>query len=139
MKSITPYLLKFALSATTLTLSFRFLLSYFLGREQFTSAIIFAVIYAVLMFSAGWYFGRKDNEYLPIYDVGFRFHLTTFIIHNGLSESWYLLGYNSKYEHINSVHITLLIWSGFLILHFIFYMVSRRNAIHHLDKTDIFE
>ena len=85
MKTITQYLLRFALTATVLTIIFRYFLSYGIENQSGILITISAVTYGLLMFASGWYFGRKDGEYLPIYDVGFRFHLTTYLIHNGIS------------------------------------------------------
>ncbi|CAI8400409.1 MAG: Uncharacterised protein [Flavobacterium sp. SCGC AAA160-P02] len=40
-------------------------------------------------------FWKNDGEYLPILDIGFRFHFTTYIIHNGTSILWIELAYGS--------------------------------------------
>lgn len=37
------------------------------------------------------------------------------------------------------VHITLLIWSGFLVLHFILFLILRRRTIKGVHRSDIFE
>ena len=91
------------------------------------------------MFATGWYFGRKDGEYLPIYDVGFRFHLTTYLIHNGISLLWLGLGFGSKYENLSVSIMVAIYWGIFLLLHFIFYIWARKNSIENLDKEDLFE
>ncbi|MBZ9631910.1 hypothetical protein LB465_14065 [Salegentibacter sp. LM13S] len=139
MKTITLYLMRFALTVTILTILFRYFLSY--GIENLSGIIITlsAGIYGILTFVAGWYFGRKDGEYLPIFDVGFRFHLTTFLIHNGISLLWIGFGFGSKSENLNAPIMGAIIWSVFLLIHFIFYLWARRNSIHNLNKEDIFE
>ena len=139
MKTITPFLLKFALTALILTIIFRYFLSY--GIENKSSIIITfsAIIYGVSMFISGWIFGKKDGEYLPIYDVGFRFHLTTYLIHNIISELWFIFGFNSHYEKIGTIHSTAIIWGIFLIIHFIFFLWARKNSINNLNKEDLFE
>ncbi|WP_037320335.1 hypothetical protein [Salegentibacter sp. Hel_I_6] len=139
MKTITLDLMKFALTVTILTILFRYSLSY--GIENLLGIVITlsAVIYGISMFISGWYFGRKDGEYLPIFDVGFRFHLTTYLIHNGISLLWIGLGFGSKYENLNVPIMVVIIWGVFLLIHFIFYLWARRNSIHNLNKEDIFE
>lgn len=139
MKTITPFLLKFALTALILTIIFRYFLSY--GIENKSSIIITfsAIIYGVSMFISGWIFGKKDGEYLPIFDVGFRFHLTTYLIHNIISELWFIFGFNSHYEKIGTIHSTAIIWGIFLIIHFIFFLWARKNSINNLNKEDLFE
>lgn len=139
MKTITPYLLIFALTTTLLTIVFRFFLSYGIENQSGIIITTSAVTYGLLMFATGWYFGRKDGEYLPIYDVGFRFHLTTYLIHNGISLLWLGLGFGSKYENLSVSIMVAIYWGIFLLLHFIFYIWARKNSIENLDKEDLFE
>ncbi len=139
MKTITPYLLRFALTTTLLTIVFRFFLSYGIENQSGIIITTSAVTYGLLMFATGWYFGRKDGEYLPIYDVGFRFHLTTYLIHNGISLLWLGLGFGSKYENLSVSIMVAIYWGIFLLLHFIFYIWVRKNSIENLDKEDLFE
>lgn len=136
---ITPNLVKFILSVIVLTIIFRVTLSASLADENIIAAVITAVLYATLMFFSGLFFGKKDYEYLPIFDIGFRFHLSTFLTFNGLSILWFIYGTPSKWEHIKTVYITALIWSFFLIIHFVFYLYYRKKSIKHLDKDDLFE
>jgi len=81
---------------------------------------------------------------LFIYTVLFRFGLGELLTAEkwvwGLaSEGWFLLGLHSAHETIRIVHITLLIWSGFLILHLILFLILRRRTIKGIHKTNIFE
>jgi len=140
MKTLTtPYLLRFALVAIVLTIVFRYFLSY--GIESRTTGVIVlsAIGYGVGMFFAGWHFGKKDGEFLPIADVGFRFHLTTYIVHNVLSELWFVAGFNSRYEKISTIHAITACWGVFLLLHLVFYLWARKRSIDGLRKEDLFE
>ncbi|UUV20921.1 hypothetical protein [Paenimyroides aestuarii] len=139
MKTITPYLVKFALIAALLTIVFRYFLSFGLQNNNLTLVLASSILYGAAMFCSGWYFGYKDGEYLPIFDVGFRFHLATFIVHNLISETWFLLKLQSNKENINTVHLTLLIWLLFLIIHYILYLYVKRKTIKGLDKNNLFE
>ncbi|PID91512.1 MAG: hypothetical protein CSA96_08015 [Bacteroidetes bacterium] len=139
MKTITPYLLRFTLTAILLTIVFRYVLSY--GIAHFATAIIVlaAGTYFVAMFASGWYFGKKDAEYLPILDIGFRFHFSTYLIHNSISLLWIGLGFASKYETIELPLMVSLFWGIGLLLHFIFFLRERKNAINQLDKEELFD
>ncbi|WP_126973003.1 hypothetical protein [Gynurincola endophyticus] len=139
MKSITPYLLKFAAAAIILTTIFRFCLSYTIEHGLVAMIIISAALYGGLMALAGWHFGKQDGEYLPIFDVGFRFHLTTFLIHVGISELWFAAGFQSRFEKVQVIHITALIWLVFLLIHFFFYLYARKKSINGLNRNDLFE
>ncbi len=139
MKYLTVNQLRFGAALLVLTIVFRIGLSRLLDANEFTTVWIIAVLYGVAVFAAGWIFGRKDNETLPLYDIGFRFHLTTYIICNAVAEILFLLELNSKYENINVVHLTAIYWGVFLLIHFIVFLSTRRNAIKGINKSEIFE
>lgn len=139
MKLFTINQLKFAGLLALLTIVFRFCLSSLLTNREFSLVCVVAVLYAVVIFIAGWIFGKKDYESIPLYDTGFRFHLTTYVVFILLSELWFLLGFHSQYESINAVHLTAVIWGVLLVIHFIFFLVTRKDAIKGLEKSDIFE
>lgn len=140
MKTIvTKYLLGFAFAITILTIIFRYFLSYGIENKMTSIIVLSAVIYSISMFMSGWYFGKKDGEYLPIFDVGFRFHLTTYIVHNLISELWFVFGFNSHYENVSIIHATAMYWGIFLVLHFVFYLWARKKSINGLNKDELFE
>lgn len=139
MKVFTPYLLKFILVAAGLTVLFRSVLSY--GIESRTAPIIIlaAIFYGLALFASGWYFGVRDARYLPIYDIGFRLHLATYIVHISISELWFVLRFKSGYEQLETVHWTAVYWGILLFIHFLFFLSARKRSISGLDKTDLFE
>lgn len=139
MKLITPFLLRFIVAAALLTIAFRYFLSYFLASGQNMAVILVAVGYGLGMFVSGLYFGIKDGAYLPIYDIGFRFHFATYVIHNSISAAWLLSGFASQKENIDQFYTTMIIWGVFLLIHFLVYVRLRKNAIDDLDKSDLFE
>lgn len=139
MKTISPNLLKFAMATTILTIIFRYFLSFGIESKSVIIIISSAIFYFIIMFISGWYFGKRDIEFLPIYDIGFRFHLTTYLIHNLISELWFVFGLNSHYESIVFVHLIAIIWGVLLLTHFILFLLTRKNTINNLDKTDLFE
>ena len=136
---ITSSLLKFNLVAIILTLIFRISLSTSITYKMSTAVAVTAILYSIFMWFNGSYFGRKEYEYLPIHDVGFRFHLSSFLVHNLVSILWFVFHFNSKYEKINVIYATALIWFVFLIIHFIYYLSCRKSSIKNLDKEDLFE
>jgi hypothetical protein len=139
MKIISPNLLLFALLLLVYTLLFRWGLSSLLTAERFLWVILISVAYGAIIFFTAWTTGKRDGMNNFLFDAGFRWNLTTFIVWGVASEAWFLLGLNSPYETIRIVHITLLIWSGFLILHFILFLILRRRTIKGVHKSDIFE
>lgn len=83
MKTITKNLIAFSIGLIVLTIAFRFSLSSMLQNRLFSSVWIVATIYGILIFIIGWIFGKKDKLYLPLYDIGFRFHLVHILAENG--------------------------------------------------------
>jgi hypothetical protein len=139
MKTITKNLFAFSIVLVVLTIAFRFFLSTMLQNRLFGSVWIVATIYGVLTFIIGWIFGKKDKMNLPLYDIGFRFHLATYIICNLIAEVWYLIGLQSEYENVRTVHLTAIFWGIGLLIHFIIYLATRKNAIKGIKKSEIFE
>lgn len=136
---ITSNLIKFTFVTLVLTIIFRIGLSTSITNKMTAAVIICSIVYGILMWLNGTYFGRKEYEYLPIYDIGFRFHLSTFLAHNIISIVWFVFGFESKYENIEVIYITALIWSTFLIIHLIYYLSIKKSSIKNLDKEDLFE
>jgi len=139
MKIISRNLLLFAFLLLLYTLLFRFGLSRLLDAEKFLWVAIISVLYGAVIFLTAWMTGRADGKNNFLFDAGFRWNLTTFIVWGAASEAWFLLGFHSTYESIKVVHITLLIWSAFLILHLLLFLLLRRRTIKGVHKTDIFE
>jgi len=138
MKFVTKYLVYFAVIATALTLAFRFALSTLLANEC-NFYFVAAIIYSLCMFAAGWYYGFKDGRELPIYDVGFRFHLITYVQYFAVTGVWFLLGFNAEIEKGEKKLITALIWGFFLIIHFVYYLIARKKSVDGLKKEDLFD
>lgn len=139
MKSITSNLVKFAIIFALGSIVFRFGLSWFLSNHKFTEIWILAIFYFILNFSLGSFFGKRDYESLPLNDIGFSFHLTTYLIFNLISELWFLFNLNSKYENVKTFHLILVFWGIGILIHFIIYLFTRKNVIKGINKSDIFD
>ena len=139
MKIISRNLLLFASLLLIYTLLFRYGLGALLTAEKWAWVVFIAVAYGALIFVTAWMTGKRDGINNFLFDAGFRWNLTTFIVWGAASEVWFLLGLHSSHESIRVVHITLLIWSGFLVLHFILFLILRKRTIKGIHKTDIFE
>lgn len=139
MKIVSRNLLLFAFLLLIYTLAFRYGLGALLTAEKWIWVLIISVAYGAAIFVTAWMTGKRDGMQNFLFDAGFRWNLTTFLVWGVASETWFLLGLHSSHESIRVVHITLLIWSGFLILHFILFLVLRRRTIKGIHKTNIFD
>jgi hypothetical protein len=106
-----------------------------LTAELWVWVLVISVAYGAAIFATAWMTGKRDGMNNFLFDARFRWNLTTFIVWGAVSEGWFLLELHSAHESIRVVHITLLIWSGFLIL----FLILRRRTIKGVHKTNIFE
>jgi hypothetical protein len=139
MKIFTAGQLKFAVTMVVFTLFFRYSLSTLLNKEEFFLAWMVAAAYALIVFLAGWYFAKEDYRLHLFRDLGFGFHLVTYLVCNLVAETWFFLGLNSSHEPVLSVHLTALFWGLGLIIHLVICLVHMKNTIRGIDKTEIFE
>lgn len=139
MKFLTKNLVIHSVIFLIASFLFRYLISWSLISEYFNGVWIVAAAYFVSVFVLTWWFSILDKEQLPYYDVGFRFHLATFVIWLLVSHLWFAYGKLSPHEHIIQLHISSAIWAVFVLIHFVAFWVTRKNAIKGLKKTDLFE
>ncbi len=139
MKLITSNLLKFALFFALGSILFRYGLSWSIANHATFEMWIFAILYFFFNAGIGWFFGKKDYESFPLNDIGFRFHLVTYMVFNIIWELWFLLGLQSQVENIKIAHQIAFFWGICVLLHFIFYLFNRKNTIKGIDKSEIFE
>ena len=139
MKTLTKNLMYFAIFFFIGAIVFRYGLSHFIENRSYNQIWIIAIIYFFYNFFIGWFFGKRDYESIPLNDVGFRFHFVTYFLFNLVSVLWSLFGFHSHFESIRLVYIIALSWGFGLLIHFIFYLIERKNSINGLNKEDIFE
>ena len=139
MKVITTNLLKYALAYSFLTLLFRFALSKMIEFQFLIGAGIVSALFAIGIFSISFIFVTKNRTFLPFYDVGFRLHLTGFLSYHLVTELWYLFDFQAQNESIIVTHLISFIWGILLLFHFIIYLITRKNTIRGLNKSELFD
>jgi hypothetical protein len=139
MKILSLNQLRFAAAFFVLTLFIQAAITILLNAEKFALVWIPIPFYIIIVFIAGWYLGRKDNEILPLAVTGFKFHLITYLVANGISLAKHQLGLASIYESINSVYLTIILWGLGLLLHYILFLIVRKGSIKGISKSEIFE
>ncbi len=80
MKIITRNLLLFAILLFAYTLLFRFGLRILLTAEKWIWVMVISLIYGAIIFVTAWMTGRRDGKENFLFDAGFRWNLTTFIV-----------------------------------------------------------
>jgi len=130
--------LKFAGLFFILTIFLNAGITVLLNLEEFTLVWALALLYGIPVFIIGWIFGKKDNETLPLAITGFKFHLITYIIVNGVLLSKHFLGLASNYEKIETVYQTIIFWGLGLLLHFTIYLFKKGKTIRGIKQSEIF-
>jgi hypothetical protein len=139
MKSVTKNLIYFTIFFFFGAIVFRYGLSALIEKSSFNLIWMISIFYFFFNSFIGWFFGKRDYETLPLYDVGFRFHFVTYLMFNLVSVFWFIFEFNSHSESIDIVYTTALFWGIGLLFHFILYLIARKNSINGLKKEDIFE
>lgn len=139
MKIFTKNLIFFSIAFMAGAVVFRHGLSYAIGNRL--HGLLWAIAGAYFLYNllTGWFFGKRDYESLPLFDLGFRFHFAAYLIFNLVSWGWFKFGLESQFEHIGIVYTTALFWGIGLVIHFIFFLVLRKESIKGIHKEDIFE
>ena len=118
MKLFTLRLFQFAFCALLVTILFRYILNICIVQNGWILPVLCSIVYFGSMFLCGLYFGRKDEIENGIHDIGFRFHITTYIMCIGISFLSFYIGWET--ETLKSIAITALCWGGILFLVFQF-------------------
>lgn len=137
MKALTIRLGQFAISALVLTLLFRYALNLCIGLNNIAGTISCSIVYACLMFLIGWYFGKKDAIENDVHDIGFRFHIVTYLLCIGIGYATYYIGWNT--ENLRSMAVTAISWGIGLAIHFVFFLIEQRKTIKGYAKDEIFQ
>jgi L-asparagine transporter-like permease len=139
MKYITKNLLIHSVIFLLASFLFRYLMSWSLSKGYFNGVWIVSAVYFLTLTVMIWRFSILDKKHLPLYDLGFRFHVATFIVWLLVSLIWFEFGSISAHEHIIQVYIASIIWLVILLIHFIVYRLTRKKSFKGLKKSDIFD
>lgn len=137
MKALTIRLGQFAICALVLTVLFRYTLNLCIEANNVIGTTTCSIVYGVLMFLVGWYFGTKDAKENEVHDIGFRYHLVTYILFIGIGYGVHYFGWNA--ESLRAMTITAISWGIGLLIHFIFYLIEQHKTIKGYAKDEIFQ
>ena len=132
------YLFSFIVLITIYNVLFRLALSYVLANEIWNLVFVPPIIFYLVMFFTGRYFGLKQWKDLPT-DVSFKYDLSNFCIFFIVSYGFYFNDLLSKYEYRVILDYTLFFWGLGLLFHFIQYIKFRKSSIKGIDRNQIFD
>ncbi len=137
MKTLTFRLLQFFISALLLSILFRYILNLCIGVNSEMGTLFCSIVYFCLMFLIGWYFGKKDAMENEIHDIGFRFHLITYILCIGAGFGAYYVNWYT--ETPKSMIVTATCWGIGVLIHFLCFIIERKKTIKGYSKDQIFQ
>jgi hypothetical protein len=136
--STNSILLRFIGVIALWNILFRFSLSYVLENEFWPLVILPPVIFFLLMYFTGRYFGLKQWNDLPV-NKSFTFHVSTFVVFFLVSYGFYFLGLLSQHEPIIGINYTLFFWGIGLLISFFHARNMMKNTIKGLDRDQLFD
>ena len=105
-----------------------------LQTQSYDNIWIFAVLYGAILFCTGLFLGYKDSVRKSRADLGFQYHLMTFIIVNGIGIPWMFISIGLKTETLLSASIQFVSWGIGLFVHY--YFSSR--SLKGMNKEEVF-
>jgi hypothetical protein len=90
------------------------------------------------IFFTAFFLGKSDAQENPFFDLGLRFHVTSFLIWASVSFGWFYLGHPHHYEHVTDILHLLMYWGCILILHTIIFLITRKDTIRGIHKDELF-
>lgn len=138
MKILTKQLAYFAILMAIYTLAFRVGLSYCLGHSAWVLLGIFSIVYFLIIFFTAFFLGKSDAQDNPFFDLGLRFHVTSYLVWAAVSFGWYYLGHPHRFEHVTDIVRPLLYWGVIVILHTVVFLITRKDTIRGIRKDEIF-
>jgi hypothetical protein len=136
--STNSILLRFIGVIALWNILFRFSLSYVLENEFWPLVILPPVIFFLLMYFTGRYFGLKQWNDLPV-NKSFTFHVSTFVVFFLVSYGFYFFGLLSQHEPISGINYTLFFWGIGLLISFFHSRNVMKNTIKGLDRDQLFD
>ena len=135
MIAITNNLKIFSGIVILATVGFFYYLSAALESQSHENMGWYALAFAVVLFVSGLVLGWKDPVRQSRADLGFQYHLYTFIIVNGIGIPWMFVDMGIHHGSIMHAVYQVGPWAIGLFAHY--YFSSR--SIKGMDKGDIFE
>jgi hypothetical protein len=138
MKIFTKQLIFFAILMAVYTLAFRIGLTSCIRHSAWIFLGLLSLIYFCSIFFTAFFLGKSDAQENPFFDLGLRFHVTSYLVWAGVSFGWFYLGNPNRYEHVTDILQVLIYWGFILILHTIIFLITRKDTIRGIRKDEIF-
>jgi FtsH-binding integral membrane protein len=114
---------RFALITMFLSLVFFYFLQQGVEQENWKQILVLVIVYALLMFTNGLWNGYQDNPRTQRIEIGFRYHLLTYLIVNSAALLFAIIPSTTAIT-VSHALIQILCWGFGLLVH---YLVQRKT------------
>ncbi len=133
MRKLSKQQLIFAIVSIVLTVVFLYTLNHFIDTKIWKNINIIAIAYGALMFVNGLANGYFDDDRFQRFDLGFRYHIITFLTVNSMHLIFVLLP-DSNYTFTNFI-LSALFWGIGVFGHYQY----ARKTIKGYTPEELFE
>jgi hypothetical protein len=134
MRYTTPQLTGFGITTLLLSIGFFYYLYSSLDAREYSYIWLAALAYGVLMFVNGFVWGWLDSARKSRHDLGFLYHLYTFIIVNSVHAiAIFYYGRTDKWTLIYS-GLGMIAWGLGLYVHY----SNSRKSIKGMERGELF-
>ena len=135
MKTMTVNQKYFGILALIFSIAFFYSLHSALKTEVYDNIWLYAISFGVLLFVSGLILGYNDSVRKSRKDLGFQYHLTTFIIVNIVGIPWLFLVMGFNINSVVNAIFQCIGWGLGLFLHY--YLSSK--SIKGINKAELFD
>lgn len=135
MKTMSNNLKYFSGLTLILSVAFFYNLVTKLQALDFSKIWLIALIFGVFLFASGLILGYKDSMRDSRADLGFQYHLMTFIIVNIVGIPWLLVAFGTDSSNLINIAYQCVPWGIGLATHYYF----STKSIKGVSKEEIFD
>ena len=135
MKTITNNLKYFGGFTLLFSIIFFYNLYSAIANQSYDNIWIYATLYGMALFICGFVLGYNDPVQSSRHDLGFQYHLITFVVVNGVGIVSLFSAMGLSWTTFFNAILSIIFWGLGLLVHYFF----STKTIKGLDKDEIFD
>jgi len=135
MKTMSNNLKYFGGLTLVLSVAFFYYLVASLQAQDFGNIWLIALGFGLLLFASGLIFGYSDSMRRSRADLGFQYHLMTFVIVNLVGAPWLIVALGTGSNNLINIAYQCGPWAIGLAIHYYF----SSKSIKGMNKDEIFD
>jgi len=135
MKTMTKNQKYFGILVLIFSVTFFYYLYSALKTEVYNNIWLYAIAFGILLFTSGLVLGYNDSVRESRTDIGFQYHIITFIVVNIIGIPWLFITMGININTMLNVTLQIMPWGLGLLLHYYFSSTS----IKGMNKKVLFD